>query len=483
MNFVTVQFVAFLAVTWLLFVLLPGRFRWPLLLLASYVFYATWSIPFVAVILLTTSIDYIASLIVHKNASPGVRKSALWGAIGLNLLVLGFFKYFNFFLDINSSLMSALGVTNKLPAHLNILLPLGISYYTFEAISYLVDVYRGAKPAPNWLAYNFYIMYFPHLIAGPIVRFNELWPQYREGIRLPSVARFGKGMELLLLGYFFKVVIADNCATVSDPVFANPHAFSVLSIYTAVLCFAGQLYFDFLGYTHIARGASLLFNLELPINFNHPLNANNMANFWQRWQISLSRWLHDYLYVPLGGSRKFLPRTMLNVFLTLFIAGIWHGAGWTFVVLGTYFGCTVAGYHAYRRLRKKVLKSNDRAVTSHPVYSAVAHVITFTLIVLSGVLFRSQSLDTELTIINHLVRLRSLFADVTAAIGNGAFTEIGLSTVMLFVLVSGPYVVRVYERLYAPAPYWLKLQTATAMAVLCWIFCAQYTPPFIYFQF
>ncbi len=483
MNFISTQFVIFMLVTWGLFLVLPPRYRWHMLLAASYVFYATWSIPFVAVILLTTSVDYLASKIIFANASPKFRKMTLWTAIAVNLLVLGYFKYFNFFLDINASLMKYLGVANTMPKHLEILLPLGISYYTFEAISYLVDVYRGAKPAPNWLSYNFYIMYFPHLISGPIIRFNELWPQYKEGIQTPEFARVGKGLELLVLGYMFKLIIADNCAGIADPVFAKPESASVLATYTAVLAFAGQLYFDFLGYTHIARGASLMFNLELPINFKHPLNADNMADFWQRWQISLSRWLHDYLYVPLGGSRKFLPRTMLNVFITLMVAGIWHGAGWIYVILGLYFGLNVAGYHAWRRLRKKLFKSKDKVITHHPLYVSVAHVITFTLIVLSGVFFRSTSVQTEVVIFDHLIRFKKLFEQIAEAAARDSFTEIGICFSMIVILISGPYVVRLYERLYQPMPYWVKLQTATAALLLCWIFCAEYIPPFIYFQF
>lgn len=483
MNFVSSQFLIFMVVTWLLFMVIPARFRCLLLLAASYVFYATWSIPFVAVILITTSVDYLASRIIHANASPAFRKTTLWTAILINLFVLGYFKYFNFFLEINASLLSTLGINNAMPKHLEILLPLGISYYTFEAISYLVDVYRGSKPAPNWLSYNFYIMYFPHLISGPIVRFNELWPQYMNGIQRPAFERLGKGLELVILGYFFKLILADNCAAIADPVYANPAAANSLAVYVAVMCFGVQLYFDFLGYTHIARGTSLLFNLELPMNFNHPLNADNMADFWKRWQISLSRWLHDYLYVPLGGSRKFLPRTMLNVFITLLVAGIWHGAGWTYIVLGVYFGLNVAGYHAWRRLRKKLFKSKDKVIVNHPAYAFVAHAITFTLIIVSGMFFRAPDLKTEQIIIQRLLDFPQLFAHLKYAIGTNHYTDIGIFVSAIIILICGPWAVRLYNQVFVPIPYWMKLQSATAVALLCWIFCAEHIPPFIYFQF
>ncbi len=483
MNFVSSQFVIFMMLTWLLFMVVPGRFRWPLLLVASYIFYATWSIPFVAVILLTTSVDYLASKIIHRNASQSFRKLTLWTAIAVNLLVLGYFKYFNFFLESNASLLKFVGMSNAMPTHLNILLPLGISYYTFEAISYLVDVYRGSKPAPSWMSYNFYIMYFPHLISGPIVRFNELWPQYKDGIQRPTLERLGKGLELVLLGYFFKLIVADSCAAISDPVYANIAAVNTFGTYVAVLGFACQLYFDFLGYTHIARGTSLLFNLQLPINFDHPLNSENMADFWRRWQVSLSRWLHDYLYVPLGGSRKFLPRTMLNVFVTLMVAGIWHGAGWTYVSLGAFFGLNVAGYHAWRRLRKRLFKAHDKAIVNHPLYAISAHVITFTLIVVSSIFFRAPDLQSELTIFQNLAKLPDLLTQIKWALGSQHYTDIGIFMTMVLIMICGPWVVKLYERVFMPMPYWIKLQSATAIALLCWIYCAEYIPPFIYFQF
>lgn len=483
MNFVSTEFVVFLLVTWGLFLVIAPRYRVPLLTAASYVFYATWSIPFIAVILFTTAIDYAASKSIHTNASLAWRKTIMWLAIGVNLAVLGFFKYFNFFLDSNHQLLAYLGLPNPLPQHLDILLPLGISYYTFEAISYLVDVYRGGKPAPSWWDYSFYIMYFPHLIAGPIVRFNELWPQYSRPLTVPSLQRIAKGAELIVLGYLFKVVVANNAALISDPLYAAPASASVGTTYIGALAFAVQLYFDFLGYTHIARGVSLVFNIELPINFHHPLNATNIANFWQRWQISLSRWLHDYVFVPLGGARRSLPRTMINVFLTLLIAGVWHGAGWTFVVFGAYFGLLVGLYHAFRRVRRSVLGARDRVVTEHPAYRFVMSAVTFACIIIGSVLFRSPDVYTQIVILEHLGRVNELARDVWSSVAAGDPKLVGMAVILMVCLLSGPVVVRIYESIYRPLPYWLKWQTATVAAAACWVFCAKGPTPFIYFQF
>jgi alginate O-acetyltransferase complex protein AlgI len=244
-----------------------------------------------------------------------------------------------------------------------------------------------------------------------------------------------------------------------------------------------QLYFDFLGYTHIARGASLLFNIELPLNFNHPLNATNIANFWQRWQISLSRWLHDYVFRPLGGARRSLPKTMINVFVTLLIAGIWHGAGWPFVMFGVYFGVVVALYHAFRRVRKFILGPRERRITEHVAYRIVMTALTFVGIAIGSVFFRSPDLQVQLTIFEHLTRLDALLKSVWASTSSGDLTFVGLCGIMLLSLLSGPIVVRLYSASCKPLPYWLKWQAATVAMVVCWIFCAQGQVPFIYFQF
>ncbi|MGH2510927.1 MAG: MBOAT family O-acyltransferase, partial [Ktedonobacteraceae bacterium] len=337
MNFVSEMFIVFLLVTWLTFMVIPARLRTVLLTIASYVFYATWSLPFIGVILLTTTVDYFASRFIYDNfRSRRKRKAALLVAITINLLVLGLFKYLNLFLGTNNSLLSLAGIRNPLPPHLDIILPLGISYYTFEAISYVVDVYRGGKPANNLWNYNFYIMYFPHLISGPIIRYGELRKQYNDGLQRPSPDRIALGVELIILGYIFKVAIANNAALIADPVFADPRAASSFAALLGTLAFTTQVYFDFLGYTHIARGVSLLFNIQLPLNFDHPFCATNISNFWQRWQISLSLWIRDYLFIPLGGSRAGHVRTIFNLLLIMAIAGAWHGAGWTYIVWGLF---------------------------------------------------------------------------------------------------------------------------------------------------
>jgi alginate O-acetyltransferase complex protein AlgI len=370
-----------------------------------------------------------------------------------------------------------MGYSVDTPMVLNILLPLGISFYTFEAISYMVDVYRGKEPARNWLEYNYYIMYFPHLISGPIIRFGELVPQYRNPIQLPDVGRITNGLVLILLGYLFKVLIADPVAVLVEPVFSPPHDVGVLQAYLGVLAFTVQIYFDFMGYTHIARGISLLFNIELPLNFNHPYLADNISNFWERWHITLSRWIRDYLYFPLGGSKGTLQRTVLNLMVTMLICGAWHGAGWTFILWGGYHGMLLAGYHLIKAVRQKVGPHHALAV---PMNRWAATAVTFTLVTLGWILFRAPDLASTGAIFAKLANGSGLVKELFSTRHLDELTGI---LGMLTLCFSGPWIIRLLGYLYRPLPFWLKVQLCCILAFICWLLTAEGTEPFIYFQF
>lgn len=482
MNFVSLPFAIFFMVVFLLFYTLPARLRMPLLLVASYLFYATWSIPFISVILLTTTTDYWMSHIIHASRSARTRKLALCIGLTINLLILAFFKYTNFLLETSHGLAHWLGYTLTIPHAFQILLPLGISFYTFEAISYMVDVYRSQKPAPNWLAYNFYIMYFPHLISGPIVRFVELFPQYAKPLARPSVARIAKGFELILLGFAFKVLLADAVAPLSDAVFQNPSQASSLASYIAALAFTVQIYFDFMGYTHIARGASLLFNIEMPLNFNHPYLADNISNFWERWHISLSRWIRDYLYFPLGGSRGSLIATLFNLMLTMLICGAWHGAGWTYILWGGYHGLLLALYHLYKHVKLRYLGSY-RGLLTNRLYQLGAICLTFCTVVPGWVLFRAPSADIARQVLSKMANLGNLTTNVQTVLASRHLNDLGTLLFLLTCCFAGPWAIQGLANFYKPLPYWAKVQVACVLAILCWIMTAEGTHPFIYFQF
>jgi alginate O-acetyltransferase complex protein AlgI len=481
-NFISLPFLAFFLVVVCLFYTLPARLRLPMLLAASYLFYATWSIPFIAVILITTSFDYWMSHIIHASKSQQQRKVALTLGLLMNIAILAFFKYTNFLLETTHGLFNGLGIQLNLPHALQILLPLGISFYTFEAISYMVDVYRGKEPAPNWLQYNFYIMYFPHLISGPIVRFAELFPQYQQPLERPSMQRMAKGFELLLLGFLFKVLLADTVAPLADKVFLVPSEFSTLSAYIAALAFTVQIYFDFMGYTHIARGASLLFNIEMPLNFNHPYVATNISNFWERWHISLSSWIRDYLYFPLGGSRGTLFATVCNLMITMLICGAWHGAGWTFIIWGAYHGFLLSIYHVFKHIKKKSLPKLA-SLSDNFFYRMGAICTTYFLVVIGWVLFRAPNIDIAHQMLSKMANFKDLSAEVFGLILTRHFTQINLVLFLALACFSGPWIIRITAVQYRSLPYWAKVQLACVLLFLCWIMTAEGTHPFIYFQF
>lgn len=481
MNFVSYSFVFFFIAVLLLHTLLPQRTRMPLILLASYVFYATWSIPFIGVILFTTTFDFWMSRVIAKTDSPTQKKTALIAGLVVNLLVLLYFKYANFLLDTTHSLAHYFHLSWSLPQALDIILPLGISFYTFEAISYMVDVYRGDKPARNWLEYNFYIMYFPHLISGPIVRFHELAPQYINGLKLPSADRIAKGFELIILGFIFKTLIADQAAVLADPVFNQPAMVTVFETYLGVLAFTVQIYFDFMGYTHIARGASLFFNLEMPLNFNHPYNAGNISDFWNRWHMSLSRWIRDYLYFPLGGSRCSLSRTVFNLLATMLICGIWHGAGWTFLVWGGYHGLLLAGYHLFKYWGDKTPPLSS--LRKSGIYSLAATGLTFILVVIGWVFFRAADFGSAATVLGALAQVNVLASELGQTLATGHLSQVSTLLILLACCFSGPMLVRQAERLFNPLPGWAKLKIACFLLLLCWIFSSEGVKSFIYFQF
>jgi alginate O-acetyltransferase complex protein AlgI len=486
MNFVTPEFIAFLLILFFLFAFSPAKIRFALLLAASYLFYASWSVAFIGIILLSTSIDYFLSKAISLAESPQRKRFFLISGIVINLLILGYFKYVNFCLDSAHHLSQWMHISTQIPEHLKVILPLGISFYTFEAISYLVDVYRGKAPAKNWLEYNFYIMYFPHLISGPIIRFEELQAQFQKRWPLPSFSRIAQGMELILLGIIFKVLLADPISRLVDPVFAQPGTANSLTTLIAVLSFTVQIYFDFMGYTHIARGASLLFNLELPLNFNHPYLAKDIRDFWNRWHISLSRWIRDYLYIPMGGSRGLPWQTMSNLFCTMLIAGAWHGAGWTYIAWGGYHGLLLASAHGWKAYQERFpLKILNKTVNQLPIHltSVMAVTCTFTLVVTGWILFRAPNFSTALRVFTQASNIPLLCQDTLAAINTKHYLQITQLITLLLLCFSGPWVIDAISRLYRPLPFWVKTQLACILAILCWFLTAGEQVPFIYFQF
>jgi len=349
MLFNSLDFIVFFSVVYGLYLFLNHRGQNVLLLVASNFFYGCWDWRFLSLLWLTIVIDYYCGLKIHHSTDERVRRRFIVFSMVSNLGVLFFFKYFGFFADSAQVLFQRFGVELDWVT-LNIVLPVGISFYTFQSMSYTLDVYRRQlTPTANFIDFVVFVTYFPQLVAGPIERASHLLPQ----VQLPRIIKYAmirEGAWLVLFGYFKKVVIADNMAPLVAAVFDHPEGAHGLSIALAIVAFALQIYGDFSGYTDIARGISKMMGFDIMLNFRMPYFALNPQDFWSRWHISLSTWLRDYLYIPLGGNRGGVYSTYRNLSLTMLLGGLWHGAAWHFVAWGVYHGFLLIVHRSMRPL-------------------------------------------------------------------------------------------------------------------------------------
>jgi alginate O-acetyltransferase complex protein AlgI len=360
------------------------RLRTLILLVASFFFYAFWSETLALLVASTTLGDYLFARGMDRLTSSRGRKLLLAGSLTMNLGLLVYFKYANFFLDSLRTSLNAIGVSTSIPV-LEIVLPFGISFYTFEAISYTIDVYRKRIPAEkNLLHFMLFILFFPHLVAGPIVRAKDFLPQIARRKRW-SWLRAERGVQLFLIG-FLKKVIADRMAIFSDPVFQHPEEFSTVSVWFGVLAFTIRIYCDFSGYSDMALGSAHLLGFKLTQNFNLPYLSLNVAEFWRRWHISLSTWLRDYVFIPLGGSRASEWLTARNLMLTMLLGGLWHGPEWSYVVWGGLHGLFLVSHRLFRRW------AENRPGVSHflatPLGCFYRWLLTFSCVMFAWVFFQ-----------------------------------------------------------------------------------------------
>ena len=344
MLFNTLLYAKFLAIVFVVAWLLARipRARTVFLLLASYYFYAQWKLEYLPLIFISSTVDYWLAHHIAQEPEPARRKRWLWLTVALNLGLLGYFKYTNFGIEAARSLLESLGY-HAPPFSLEIVLPVGISFFTFESMSYVIDVYRREiPPHDSYLEYLTFVAFFPHLVAGPIVRPRDLLPQLAQAPRF-SASQAAEGLFLIAVGLTKKVVIGDYLAlNLVDRVFDAPLGYSSLECYAAVVGYALQIYCDFSGYTDIAIGSAALLGVRFPKNFDAPYTAFDLVDFWRRWHISLSSWLRDYLYISLGGNRKGALRTYVNLIVTMLLGGLWHGASMTFVAWGALHGVGLA---------------------------------------------------------------------------------------------------------------------------------------------
>src|SRR5215207_11175614 len=395
MLFPTTDFAIFLAVVFVLSWLLnPHRTAWKwCILAASYVFYAWWDPRLVWLLALVSTLAWASALWVERTNHDRARRRRTLVSVAVLLLPLAWFKYYGFFALSVANSFESLGLQPPLPL-LQVLLPIGISFYTFMAISYVVDVSRYQIQVSRWLDVSVYLAFFPHLIAGPIVRSEELIPQIRRP-RDAGRIDVSRASFLIVGGLFKKMVISSFLASqIVDPVFGAPNAHGGLEVLIAIYAYAIVIYADFSAYSDIAIGVALLLGFEFPPNFDRPYAAVSLRDFWRRWHMTLSRWLRDYLYIPLGGSRHGRTRTAVNIMITMLLGGLWHGAGWTFVAWGALHGVYLIANHAWTRATAAQAWAQTAAAR------IAGHAVTLLAVIVGWVIFRADSLPKALRMLS-----------------------------------------------------------------------------------
>jgi len=381
-----------------------GGARWAMLwlTLASLVFYSYWDIRFLPILCSSIVFNYLIGLVLAEKWHSGIRGSAqrwLIFGVAVNLLILAYCKYANLFLLAYNDL------TRQHIEFIKVLLPLGISFFTFTQIAFLVDVYRGKAREHNAMKYALFVSYFPHLIAGPILHHREMMPQFGSPNTLrPNPLYLAVGCTIFSMGLFKKVVFADGMAMIADPVFAvTGSAVSPVDAWLGVTAFALQIYFDFSGYSDMAIGLSYMFGIRLPVNFFSPYKSTGIIEFWRRWNMTLSRFLRDYLYIPLGGNRKGPMRRHINLMITMLLGGLWHGAGWTFIVWGGLHGLYLIVNHGWRTMTKRFF---PRVAVSRNLLLRMAFIaLTFLCVTIAWVFFRATSLDSAVAMLKAMAGL------------------------------------------------------------------------------
>jgi len=384
MLFNSLAFAVFLPIVFVLFWALPQRMRWIVLLLSSYYFYMSWNVKYVVLILFTTGVSYMAAVLLEKCKTKRDKKLLLATTLVASLGVLFVFKYFNFF----SASLGKVFHMFAIPLHpvtLQLMLPVGISFYTFQTLSYVIDVYKGEVAAEkNFGRYAAFISFFPQLVAGPIERTKNLLPQINKEKYEFHYEDAAYGLRLMAWGFFKKLVIADNLAVYVDQIFNDVHYYSGFPMLLSVFFFTLQIYCDFSGYSDIAIGTARLFDIKLMTNFKSPYFSNSIKEFWSRWHISLSTWFRDYVYIPLGGNRVSAFRRDLNQMITFLVSGLWHGAAWTFVIWG--------GVHGGMQIVERRLLKDKK----------LPKIVIFVFVALAWIFFRANSLSDAIYVLTHL---------------------------------------------------------------------------------
>jgi alginate O-acetyltransferase complex protein AlgI len=477
MSFISFQFAAFFLVTAIIYFAMPPRYRWLVLLAASYLFYALSDARALPLLLLSTVVSFAAGLAIERIPSHRQRRLIVAVSIMFNLLVLLVFKYLNFFAG------SVAGLIGQGYTALEVLLPLGISFYTFQCMAYPVDIYRGTLPAERHFGiFAAYIAFFPKLVAGPIERAAHLLPQFHASVAFDE-ARVVSALRLILWGVFKKVAIADRLAIYVNAVYAEPERYHGWPMIAAVIFFAFQIYCDFSAYTDIARGIAGILGFDLLENFCQPYLSRSVREFWRRWHMSLSTWFRDYLYIPLGGSRVLFPQILLNLMIVFIVSGLWHGASWTFVVWGALHG----GYVVLETIAARALPPSRLRGFTVPLQI----LLTFTLVCFAWIFFRAPTLDAALYVIAHLFDFTQGTENLMRPFSEALFPqewEFAIALALLVILIISDWldarwgIITVIEQRRALVRWVVYYGMALLIAVSLWLTITA-TQDFIYRQF
>ncbi len=471
MLFNSASFLVFFPVVLILYFAIPFKWRNVLLLLSSWYFYMSWKFEYIILIIFSTSIDYIAGLKIEQTDNRTVKKRFLIFSLVGNLGILFFFKYFSFFIESFSSFFFASELCNEI-SDFDILLPIGISFYTFQSISYTIDVYRDRiKAESDFIKFALYVSFFPQLVAGPIERAGHLLKQFGQKFTF-DYKRVSYGLKLMFWGFFQKVVIADNISRFVDIVFNNPASYFGWDIVLISILFSIQIYADFSGYTDIARGAAKIMGYDLMINFKRPYFASSIRDFWKRWHITLSSWFKDYVYISLGGNRVNKLKWIVAIIATFTLSGLWHGANWTFVLWGFYHALLyIIEYALFRRIKVYHKKNWIK------VFKIL---LTFGLVIFGWILFRAKSINDFFILIDNIFSSSLLHPKVS--FDRPSLLIIFLSTLVLFAV----WIIEIKKDIISyisEKPIWIRWGIYYFASLFLIGFGDWGVKPFIYFQF
>lgn len=474
MSFTSPSFLVFFAFVYLAYWNLRRRGQNYLILISSLVFYGWWDWRFLFLLLFNAGIDFVAAHYIEKENDSIRRKAWLGFSLCSNLGLLGFFKYFNFFLDTLQVVLGKIGIAAS-PMVLQVILPVGISFYTFQALSYTIDVYRRRTPAVrDAVQYFSFITFFPHMVAGPIQQAHHFLVQFGRD-RTFDWSQSVDGARQMLWGFFKKMVIADNLAPLVDTAFNNPASASGSQLLLATYFFAVQIYCDFSGYTDIAIGCARMFDLHMTRNFAYPYFSQSIPEFWRRWHITLSTWFREYLYIPLGGNRVGLARQSFNVMIVFLVSGLWHGANWTFLVWGFLHGVFFIVYEKLGMDGKSQMSEAAQSKFSLP--SLILVLINFHLVCLAWVFFRANSLQDAILILGKIPHALIQLQPAIAESGRCLFL------VLILVAVEWLYRLKMHPLQNDRWPWFCRWTVYYAIVIAILLLSPVKVTPFIYFQF